>query len=251
MKYEQLLQQAGLTNGETKVYIALLKIGESTVGPISEAANVSLSKIYEILHNLVRKGLVGHIIKNNTKHFSATDPERIIDYLERKKKEIDNCEKDVIKILPDLRSQRLTNTKKTQATMIEGMPGIRNFHNLILDNAQKGDEILVMGIPKETAQKNDGFFLEWHERRAKKGVKVKLIYNEDCKELGEKRKKIILTEVRYLPKNIVAPTWTLVTKDIVATAHMTDNPVLVLIENEGIAKGYVTFFHLFWKLAKK
>ncbi|RMD45562.1 TrmB family transcriptional regulator, partial [Candidatus Pacearchaeota archaeon] len=56
--HEALLKEIGLTNGETKVYLSLIKIGESTVGPIAKKSGVSLSKIYEILNNLIKKGLV-------------------------------------------------------------------------------------------------------------------------------------------------------------------------------------------------
>ena len=62
---DTILQDAGLTKGETKVYLALLTMNESTVGPIAKKASVSLSKIYEILNNLAKKGLA--IGKSNAK----------------------------------------------------------------------------------------------------------------------------------------------------------------------------------------
>ena len=85
---ERILQEAGLTKGESKVYLALVLLGESSVTPIAREAKVSLSKIYEILENLIKKGLVSSIVKNNVKHFSAAEPERILDYLEKKKEDI-------------------------------------------------------------------------------------------------------------------------------------------------------------------
>ena len=62
-KVEILLEELGLTKGEIKVYLTLLKLGETTTGKIVEEAGISSGKIYEILEKLIRKGLASFIIK--------------------------------------------------------------------------------------------------------------------------------------------------------------------------------------------
>lgn len=249
--YEDLLREIGLTNGETKVYLSLIKLGENTVGPTAKEANVSLSKIYEILDNLIKKGLVSYIVKNNTKYFLATEPERIIDYLETKKKEIEKSEEEIKKILPSLKLQKEDKEKKTKATLFEGFRGIKTFYEAVLRDSRKDDEILVMGLPKYAAERHEGYFLDWNRRRAKKGVKIKLIFDNDAKKLGEKREKIKLTEAKYLPKNIVTPAWILVTKNGVATIHLTKEPICVYIKDKDVRQSYENFFKVFWNLTIK
>ena len=78
------LEEIGLTKSEIKVYLALLKLGQTTAGPIVDEAKVTRSKIYDILERLKNKGLVSHIIKESTKYFSATSPTNIIEYLNKK-----------------------------------------------------------------------------------------------------------------------------------------------------------------------
>ena len=248
MNHEELLKQAGLTNGETKVYISLIKIGENTVGPIAKEASVSLSKIYEILGNLIKKGLVSHIIKNNTKCFLATEPERIIDYLESKKREIDKSEKEILKILPALRNQKESIKEKTQATLFEGFMGIKSFYESVLRDSKKDDEILAIGIPKYAAERYEGYFLDWNKRRAKKGVKIKIIFDYDVRELGKKREKIKLTQTKYLNKEFVTPSWILVYKKGVATIHMTRSPICVFVKDREVVKSYTVFFNLLWDI---
>ena len=63
---EQLLEDIGLTKGEIKVYLTLLKLRETTTGKIIEEAQISSGKIYEILDKLIKKGLVSYIIKDKT-----------------------------------------------------------------------------------------------------------------------------------------------------------------------------------------
>ena len=73
-----LFRKIGLTEGETKVYFALLKLGEATIGNIGKESKVSKSKLYDILDKLIARGLVGHVIKNKVRHFAANNPKNII-----------------------------------------------------------------------------------------------------------------------------------------------------------------------------
>jgi hypothetical protein len=45
------------------------------------------------------------------------------------------------------------------------------------------------------------------ERRIKKGVKLKIVFNFDVKDLDEKREKLKFTEVIYLSEKFITPTW--------------------------------------------
>jgi len=248
---EDALLNAGLTKGETRVYLTLLKIGESTVGPIAKNADVSLSKIYEILQNLIKKGIVSSIVKNNVKYFSASNPERIIDYLEKRKQEISNSEKKIKEILPFLKAIKDKEKKKEIATLYEGFKGIQTFYEEILRDIKKDEEILVFGIPKEPAEKYEAYFLDWNKRRAKKKASVKLLFDYDVKELAKRRAKIKRTEVKYLPKEFKTPAWIFIFKDTVATIHITENPICVVIKDKNVAESYTNFFNILWKLAKK
>src|SRR3990167_6978360 len=76
------MQEAGLTEGEAKVYLALMDLGPSTTGPIIEKAHVAKSIIYQLLDKLIQKGLVAYITKEKTKYFQASDPHKLIEYME-------------------------------------------------------------------------------------------------------------------------------------------------------------------------
>jgi len=80
----QELTQLGLTDGEARVYLSLLKIGSSKVGPIVRDSHVSYSKIYDVLERLSMKGLVSHVTIDEVKHFNAIEPYRLQDYIEKR-----------------------------------------------------------------------------------------------------------------------------------------------------------------------
>ena len=65
----KLLEEIGLTKTEIKLYLALLKLGQSTTTGIVREAQVHASKVYEFLDKLIQKGLVTYVIKANKRYF--------------------------------------------------------------------------------------------------------------------------------------------------------------------------------------
>jgi len=85
---KESLKRIGLTEGECQVYEALVHLGTSSTGKIVKRANIGSSKVYEVLQRLHNKGLVSHVVKNGVKYFEATPPERLIDFLDEKKRRV-------------------------------------------------------------------------------------------------------------------------------------------------------------------
>jgi len=118
---EKLLEEIGLTKGEIKVYFTLLKLGETTTGKIIENAQISSGKIYEILDKLVKKGLVSFIIKEKTKYFTASSPNRILDYMHEKEKNLKEKEEEIKKELPFLLSIQKSHKKEHETNLFKGL----------------------------------------------------------------------------------------------------------------------------------
>src|SRR3989344_6086182 len=139
---EKLLEDIGLTKGEIKVYLTLLKIGETTTGRIIEEAQISSGKIYEILEKLIKKGLVSYIIKEKTKYFSPASPNRIIDYIHEKEKELNEKEKAIIKELPSFIAIEKAVKEKNETHLFKGIKGIQTAVSEALENLTPRDEVL-------------------------------------------------------------------------------------------------------------
>src|SRR3989344_7899 len=102
----QALQKIGLTDSEIKVYLTLLKTGPVTTGVITKETKLHKSRVYECLNRLIEKGLVGFVVKDFAKYFSATHPERLLDYLDERKKQIDAEKEEIRKIIPELLKEK-------------------------------------------------------------------------------------------------------------------------------------------------
>ena len=161
---ETLLEKLGLTKGEIKVYLALNKLGESSIGHIGKESKVSKSKMYDILDKLIEKGLVGYITKEGTKYFMANDPHMILEYIEKKEDELGNTKKEVVaEVLPQLMMQRASVSKKRVAEMYEGLNGIKAIREELMLTFNAGATLLVLGAPKVANVKWEGWFLDFHK----------------------------------------------------------------------------------------
>ena len=80
------LKQAGLTENETKVYLALIESGPNLAGQISRKTGLHRRSVYDVTEMLIKKGLIGYILKNNRRYFEASNPNRILELSYKKKK---------------------------------------------------------------------------------------------------------------------------------------------------------------------
>ena len=72
------LKSAGLTDNESKIYLALIDLGPSLAGQISRKTGMYRRSVYDTIEMLIEKGLVSYILQNNRKIFQAANPERLL-----------------------------------------------------------------------------------------------------------------------------------------------------------------------------
>lgn len=134
------LSALGLTTGEARVYLSLLKAGPSKVGTIVRDSRVSYSKVYDVLDRLGAKGLVSHITIGKVRHFSAAEPYRLHDYIEKKEEALQS-QKDVAgRIIPGLMKFAGTG-KRNSAEIFVGLKGIRTAYEALLSDAGRGSTL--------------------------------------------------------------------------------------------------------------
>lgn len=243
------LEGIGFTPGEEKVYIALLKLGSSTSGPIAKEANVSRSKLYEILEKLIKKGVVSHFKKNNVNQFQAAHPSRIIQYLDKKEESVKIQKDEFEKKLPYFEQFLKNQTIKQEAEVFEGMEGIKSVRELALKNMKPGESMLYFGNPASGHEYVLGYWDDWNKRRINKKIIAKIIYNSDAKDYGERRKKQKYTEVRYLPNKGNTPAWVEIYGKTIAIVLKEQKPMSIVINNELVAESFKTYFKILWDIS--
>jgi len=247
---QELIEKAGLSAGEAKVYLALAELGVSSIGPIVAKSGVSASKVYKILDRLIKKGLVSSIIKEKVKEFKIESPNNLIEYLENKEKEIALIKEELNKNISYLFEKVKLSENKSNCTVYEGFKGLKSVFNQSLNELKKRDLMYVSGITESTEEIRN-YFIHYYKNQAKIRFKIKAIFDETAKYKAEERKNRF-TEFKFMPKGIITPATFVIYKN--KTVIEVGNPhyiLTILIINKEISESFIQQFNLLWKLAKK
>lgn len=246
------LEKLGLTEGEIKVYVALISLGETTSGPIVESSGVSVSKVYHILDRLAKKGLVSHVIKEKTKYFHAADPARLLVYLQEKEDELKEQESNLRGLVLTLRAESSSTSLSQLAQVYDGLKGIQTARERTLNIMKKGDEMWIIGIARSPYERLTHYFQEYHQRRYKKGIKCYYLYNDDARDpYGKISAAYPLSEVRYMPKDLITHSWMEIYADTVTIGISKGKGFSVVIQNQEVANSFKIYAQLLWKMAKR
>jgi sugar-specific transcriptional regulator TrmB len=244
---EQTLQDLGLTNNEMKIYLFLLKQGQTTTGLIISETEISNSRVYESLNNLINKGLVTYNIQKNGKHFSAVSPNKLLDLQKER-------EEKLKQIIPNLEEIRNTKGSKTTTAVYEGYQGFKTAFQKIIDDCPNGETIHILGF-SEQQEKSESlrlFISNMNLRSASKKQKLKIILDASVKKtFGKDRKTEKFSEVKYMPEGYISPAAIDIFSDYVYIFLWEEKPFVFMIKNKIIAESFKTYFEFMWKLAKK
>lgn len=238
----EILEDIGLTRGEIKVYLAMLELGESSAGPIKKRTKLQNSVVHLCLSNLIEKGLISYVEKGKRRFYTATKPKHLMDFLDEKRRRLQ-------KILPEL-IRKQNNQIKYKVNVYEGIKGLKAIHEDILKELRLGKEFLVFGAPKEANEQFEPYFLDFHKRRVKNKIKLKIIYKKDVKKYAKLREKMKFTEIKFLPEKLSSPMW-ITTYNDKTILFIVGNILLgIVIENKIISNNFKEYFDLVWNISK-
>src|SRR3989338_3677510 len=174
---EKVFRDLGFSERETKVYLALIELGQITVGPITAKTRLQHSKVYQTLEKLIDRGLVKFIIKSKTKYFQAQDPKQILNILKEK-------ERRFLEILPKLKQKQEFSKEQQIATVYEGYEAIKSMFYSILENLNKNSYYYVFAFKEEyiTSKLASRFLRDIHRQLSEKKVEDKLIAHVSIKK---------------------------------------------------------------------
>ena len=238
MELEEILRkEIGLSERQAKIYIALLKLGQTTTGPLSKESNVASSKMYSVLSSLEEKGLANHVIKGKTKYFQGENPKKIISIFMEK-------ERTIKEAVAELETKNAQLKNKSSVEMFEGIKAVKN---LLIDLSENSGKELWRGFGNvdNISSKEMGDFYEWWGNQ-KENVNLNNIniLSSKNEKLFKERYKKYMKEMRgkfffskhYFPHDIA------ITKNKVVIMHLAENPIAILIENKELASNYKKFF---------
>jgi len=229
----EAIKQAGLTTNEAKVYLALVDLGPSLAGQISRKTGLHRRTVYDTTEMLIKKGLVGYILKNNRRLFQATNPKRLLEIIEEKQ----NMLAPVVNEL--LGKFEKTKTKE-ETNFYKGKEGLKS----VFEDQLEAKEILVLGASPKAYEVLQFYFSWYDKKRKQRKIKSRIIATD------KKIKRIALAEIRYLPQKYESPVAVNIYGDKTAIILWAKEPYAIVIKSAEVAKGYKNYFELMWKIAK-
>lgn len=238
------LVELGLTEAEAIIYTSLLSLGEAKVGDIIKKSKISSSNTHKCLEKLFQKGLISFVVKNNIKHYYATDPKSLQKMLEKEKDEIEHREVELKKLIPELSKIKQVNKVEQNAEMFFGFNGLKSAFEKLCNPLFKGEEAYFMHkYDSETVEYVDRFFFKLDLSGEYKHVPSKGIMSKEYVKYFKRRKgstvEIKVTDYP-IPSNLN------IYHNKVLFISWSKEPTAFLIESEQIAKSFKELFNELW-----
>lgn len=252
---EQELLKLGFTRNQAKVYLVLLELGRTTVGPIIKKTNLPRQTVYNTLAEMESKDLVFSVIKSSRANWQTKEPRQILDNIGMQKKLAE-------KILPLLLAKRDMAKHSAEIKVYEGIDGYMSVHMTNLSNQVKNSEVNIIGA---AGQKwidlaiEGNFFYKYEKIRIEKNISQKIIgYENQRKEVDDFTNQYYLHQLpskrkkfRFLPEEFYSLVGIQIWQDRIELIIHFDYPIIFEIKSLQIVRGFEKYFLFLWNLAKK
>ncbi len=239
------LEHIGLTEKESRVYLALLPRHDVGSSKLITATGLHGQFVYDALERLEKLGLAKHVIQNGRKKFSANPPLRLLSIVEEKRLAAQNIARQL--------QDRYSGKHEQDFEVFQGETAFMMHQFDMLERVEEGQEALAICGPSERflATLGEGETDEFEELRVKKGLRVRYIGMEPMRErLTEMKKWRQLWDFRIFPGTSTGLVDTDIWPDNI-TFNIFGDPILSFtITNKSVADGYKEFFESLWKLSK-
>jgi len=237
--YKQL-EQFDLSDKEAHIYLATLELGSDTVQNIAKKANIHRVSAYDIIENLIKKGILSQIIKGKKRFFMAMEPEKMLDSLRYKTQLF-------AELMPELEAIRDKGVEKPKVMYFEGKEAVWNAYLDRLRHKPELKENLVYGSSEKLLTTFAKEYKKFTTERLEKGIKAKIIVERsESGLLEQKTASRQLREAKFLPPEKKFKTNTIIYGNRMMIVSW-DSMMSVIIEDKGNAENQRFLFDLLWE----
>jgi len=232
---KRILEKAGLSKGEIEVYLTLLKLGSSLVSRIAQETGLHRTNIYDILEKLREKGMASYVIQENRKYYSASNPDKLLDYIKERETEIKS-------ILPELQKYLTIPRSESIVEVYKGKEGLKS---VLKDILKEGRNYVVLEEEGYIQKVLPHFYPQFNRQMNRAGIKVRVL----AKEVDEISRRSLM-QIKSLPDFLSFPSATAIYGNKVAIFVWDEPYHAILIKSRQVADSYLNYFDALWKKAK-
>lgn len=249
----QALADIGFSPKETAVYSALIELGPQPVSVIARKSKLNRSTAYVVLESLLRRGVISRFTRSDIQHFAATNPESLLDYIDRAKKDLERSHQEIKDILPQIKSLANPYTLKPRVRYLEGPEGVKQ----VMEDTLTSKETLLCysALDKWLLGPLANYIRDYGKRRVfDKQLHLRaLVYDTNAARdylAAEYPKKLM--KMRWIPKDLaIVDNEINIYDDKVAIVSLAPEEMFgVIIESKAISDTQKQIFELAWKGAE-
>ncbi len=237
-----LLGKMGLKENEAKVYLSVLKLGQTGTSAIVRETGLHGQVIYRAVDELIGSGLLRKVLINNRSQFIAEDPSI---FLQR----VDETKACLEVALPNF-EQLQTSPIVDQLSFTQGADNFIKAELNHLKILPIGSEVLVISALEDAYWNILGSHMNEHEylRRSRK-ISIRYL---SVQSRAEELKKLDspLFSYRLLPNEFIGIVNIGIFDDSFGLYIYTESPTILTINNKQLVESYRSFFESLWKMGK-
>lgn len=193
------LLNLGLSQKEAEVYLAALQLGMASVQKIAVKAELNRTSCYTYIKNLINRGLLSVIEKNNKQYLIAEKPEKLKYFCDMQEKELLRRKQTIEKIMPELESLYNLATDRPSVKFYDHKNELPLIRNEVVQ--KRADEIInIFNYDHFGHLINVSHVQELIDST----LKFQVIYIANNKIIAKKLQAVLdndKVEVRFLPKS--------------------------------------------------
>ncbi len=228
------LREWGLSAKEAEIYSILAKSEEITANDLAKQSSSNRTVIYNILQQLVDKGLVCYVHKKGKRFFSITDPESLL----VKIKEKEGVARD---LMQSIRRIKKATQQTRKVEVFEGIEGVK----IVFEEIRAAKNLRILNATGRIYQ-----YLKYSAKHVAKDIAKKkqlwTIGTHAMKKTPLNKLGHIGSRRKFLPREADNYATTFIFDGKVIIQVLKDKPFSIRIENKDVYEGYKKDFDVLW-----
>jgi sugar-specific transcriptional regulator TrmB len=253
--YNELLSKLGFSDKSTKIYLALLSLGPSSVRKLAEFCELNRGTTYDTLKWLQEKGVVTFYQKQTKQYFVAENPEKLLNLAKNQEEELKDAQERVSRALPELQALYNKGGERPVARYYEKDEISKILQDVLYTCEETGDMIYRIYSAEGIREYLYDSFETFSDVRIAKGIGVKVVAIGDGGELRglDERKWLASGLDRQIKQSKqdrhIGETYIIIYpgKTAYVSLNAKKEPIGVVIENEGVFETQKIIFDNLWK----
>jgi sugar-specific transcriptional regulator TrmB len=239
----KIIEDAGFTDKEARVYLGLLELGQGTVYQIAKSTDLKRPIIYVILESLEKRGYVSILPNKKANTYQAIDPSAILNRLKI-------VTKNFSEMMPMLQTLHNRADNRPKITYIENKEGIWNIY----EEMNKIKDSLFITSYVRIEKHFPGAVKKWIDGYKKGIYKVHgrhVVPDNEAEITHAKNLSVIDQKIRVLSDLDNSNMDFSIFEKKVSITSLEEKPFMVVMESEELAKSMKMVFEVMWRNGKE